>query len=305
MRFTFSTKLKLLVFAMICVLIWRTARFYCQYQPPIRDNVLPVVIKTSATSTLSSPPIVFNSSSSSTLPSTSNLPLIIKSKISKSEIIHAAVVLSLAKDTAHIAEFHLLYESWRFIQIFSPLSEQVIVDLLVFCEFPSCYQLPLTCIQLPTDYKLNTIPNCFYQRLDDHIVWDWKDYLYMTSIAFMLTSQYQRATRHYKWILRVDQDALLSPALLLGLARKHQVKLLNMQFGGIGHGIEFTNNRLRMIAQKLGFRHVGIHSLCSTWLVSPQDSIRLANLTTQIGRYLLKNEFGRHVPGIVRKNSIY
>ncbi|UJR32604.1 hypothetical protein I4U23_020064 [Adineta vaga] len=208
------------------------------------------------------------------------------------------VVLSLSKQTSHIAEFHLLYESWRFIQIFSPLSEQVIIDLIVFCEFPSCYQLPVSCIPLPDGHQLNLVPDCYYQRLDHHIVWDWKDYLYMTSIAFMLTSQYRKATNHYRWILRVDQDALLSPGLFFGLLRKHPHKLLRMQFGGIGHGTEFTNNRLRLIAKKLGYKHMGIHNLCSTWLVNPQDSIRIANLTTQIGRYLLQNEFGHHIPGI-------
>ncbi|CAF4077372.1 unnamed protein product, partial [Adineta steineri] len=50
---------------------------------------------------------------------------------SNDTIIHTAVVLSLAKDTAHIAEFHLLYDSWRFIQNFSPLSQQVLIDLIV------------------------------------------------------------------------------------------------------------------------------------------------------------------------------
>ncbi|CAF0865782.1 unnamed protein product [Rotaria sp. Silwood1] len=53
-----------------------------------------------------------------------------------------------------------------------------------------------------------------------------------------------------------------------------------------------------MISKKLGYKHVGVHNLCSTWLVSPQDSIRIANLTIHIGRYLLQNEFGRHISGL-------
>jgi len=284
---------------MLILLTWRISRFYCENQRSVDTQVDPVIIKSSAPTTLvhSSPP----SSSALPLPpsSTPTPPLFLPSPIPKSEIVHVAVVLSLAKQTSHIAEFHLLYESWRFIQIFSPLSEQVIVDLIVFCEFPSCYQLPAACIPLPYDHKLNMIPDCFYHKLDDQIVWDWKDYLYMTSIAFMLTPHYRQAAINYQWILRVDQDALLSPGLLFGLIQKHPVKLLHMQFGGLGHGTEFTNARLRMIAKKLGYTHIGIHNLCSTWLVNPHDSIRIANLTTHVGRYLLKNEFGQNVPGIV------
>lgn len=293
MKCSFLTKVKLLLFIMFFILTWRTARFYCRYQRPIRTNPIPITSSTVSSST--NPPCP---SSSTVYSSISSSSVVMPSRIPKSDIIHAAVVLSLAKDGSHIAEFHLLYESWRFIQIFSPISEQVIVDLIVFCEMPSCYQLPMSCVPLSYNQNLNLIPECFYQTLDEDIVWDWKDYLYMTSIAFMLTPEYQRTIIKYHWILRVDQDAILSPALLFGLARKHQVKLLNMQFGGIGHGTEFTNNRLQMIAKKLGYKHIGIHNLCSTWLVSPRDSIQIANLTTRIGRYLLRHEFGRHVPGI-------
>ncbi|CAF5190567.1 unnamed protein product, partial [Rotaria magnacalcarata] len=244
MRCTASTKIKLLFLSLLLILIWKTSIFYCENQRPIHENVASIIIETSLSSTLLySTTRSSLSSSSLSSPSTSNPAYVLPSKISKFKIIHAAVVLSLSKQTSHIAEFHLLYESWRFLQIFAPLSEQVIVDLLVFCEMPSCYQLPLTCIPISYDHKLNSIPRCFYEKLEPRIVWNWKDYLYMTSIAFMLTPQYQRATQNYQWILRVDQDAVLSPALLMGLARKHPVKLLNMQFGGIGHGTEFTNNR--------------------------------------------------------------
>ncbi|CAF1107437.1 unnamed protein product [Adineta ricciae] len=218
--------------------------------------------------------------------------------MSTTKTIHVAVVLSLSKKASHIAEFHLLYESWRFIQTFSPLSEQIVVDLIVFCEFPSCYQLPASCIPHSHPYHLSQIYSCYYHKLDHHIVSDWKDYLYMTSIAFMLTPNYREAVTKYQWVLRVDQDALLSPGLFLGFLGKHPYQLSRMQFGALGHGTEFTNQRLRMIAQKLGYKHVGVHNLCSTWLVTPKDSIKIANLTTQIGRYLLDNEFGRHVPGI-------
>ena len=211
--------------------------------------------------------------------------------------IRLAVVLSLAKTTEHIAEFHLLYDSWRFIQNFSPLSEEVIVDLIVFCEQPSCSQLPSSC--LPLSYKRNNrkISSCFYEQLDPEIVTEWTDYLYMTSIAFMLTKPYQEATVDYRWILRVDQDALLSPGLLYGIKGKHPVALYDMQFGEIDHGIDFTHDRLRKIAQKLGYKHGSMHNLCSTWLVSPRDSIQLANLTTRIGKHFLANEFGKNVSG--------
>ncbi|CAF1431005.1 unnamed protein product [Rotaria sordida] len=120
----------------------------------------------------------------------------------------------------------------------------------------------------------------------------------MTSIAFILTKEYRRATIDYHWILRVDQDAVLSPGLLMGLIGKHQTKLLPMQFGGIDHGNDFTDDRLRKIAKKLGYHHSSIHNLCSTWLVNPHDSVKIANLTTIIGKHFLKYEFGHNVPGI-------
>ncbi|CAF2908976.1 unnamed protein product [Rotaria sp. Silwood2] len=84
----------------------------------------------------------------------------------------------------------------------------------------------------------------------------------------------------------------------MGLIGKHPKKLLPMQFGAVGHGEDFTHDRLRKIAKKLGYNHSGIHSLCSTWLVNPHDSVKIANLTTIIGRHFLKHEFGRKVSGI-------
>jgi hypothetical protein len=211
--------------------------------------------------------------------------------------IYAAVVLSVAKKTSHIAEFHLLYESWRFIQNFSPLSQEIIVDLIIFCEQPSCSQLPASCLPLSYKKDFDTISKCFYEELIPSIVTEWQTYLYMTSIAFMLTKEYQKATANYHWILRVDQDAVLSPGLLIGLKEKHPVKLYDMQFGGVSHGNAFTHDRLRQIAKKLGYNHSGVHNLCSTWLVHPRDSIELAKLTTQIGKHFIANEFGKNVPG--------
>ncbi|CAF1590644.1 unnamed protein product [Rotaria magnacalcarata] len=213
-------------------------------------------------------------------------------------VVHLAVVLSLSKQASHIAEFYLLYESWRFLQNFPPLSRQVVVDLIVFCEQPSCHQLPSACIPLSYKKTVDMIATCFHEILDEEIVQKWNDYLYMTSIEFMLTKEYREATVDYDWILRVDQDAILSPGLLIGLTGKHPIKLYPMQFGGIGHGNEFTKNRLRNIAKKLGYNHSGIHDLCSAWLVNPKDAVKIANLTTIIGRHFLKNEFGAHVPGI-------
>jgi len=209
-----------------------------------------------------------------------------------------AVVLSLANDLSHIAEFHLLYESWRFIQNFSPLSDGVLIDLIVFCEQPSCSRLPSSCLPLSTQTHLDRTSKCFYEELKVEIVDEWRNYLYMTSIAFMLTEEYRRSIKFYQWILRVDQDALLSPALYFGLKQQHSIPLYKMQFGGIPHGIEFTDQRLKEIAHKLGYKHAGVHNLCSTWLVSPNDSIQLANLTTKIGKHFLLNEFGRHVQGL-------
>ncbi|UJR20043.1 hypothetical protein I4U23_023177 [Adineta vaga] len=219
---------------------------------------------------------------------------------SKQNIIHVAVVVSLAKQTSHIAEFHLLYNSWHFLQNFPPLSEQVILDLIVFCEQPSCSQLPAPCLPLSFNHpnRSRITPRCFYEELSVQIVQQWQDYLYMTSIAFLLTPEYRRVIFQYQWILRVDQDAILSPGLLFGLLGKHSIKLYDMQFGATGHGIQFTFERIRSIAKKLGYKHMGIHDLCSTWLVHPNDSIQIANLTTIIGRHFLKNEYGPHVPGI-------
>jgi hypothetical protein len=218
--------------------------------------------------------------------------------IPKNTEIHAAVVLSLSIQTSHIAEFYLLYDSWRFIQNFIPLSQEVIVDLIVFCEQPSCSQLPSSCLPLSYNKEFTSIGRCFHEELSTVIVKEWQQYLYMTSIAFMLTKEYREATVNYQWILRVDQDAVLSPGLLYGLKRKHVVKLYDMQFGAIGHGTDFTHERIRNIAKKLGYNHSAIHNLCSTWLVNPQDSIKLANLTTKIGRHFIEKEFGKNVSGI-------
>jgi hypothetical protein len=212
--------------------------------------------------------------------------------------IRVAVVLSLSLQTSHIAEFYLLYNSWRFLQNFSPLSQEIVLDIIVFCEQPSCSQLPSFCLPLSYNKDLTDINRCFYEELSRDIVNEWKQYLYMTSIAFMLTKEYRDIIFKYQWVLRVDQDAILSPGLLFGLKKKHQVKLYDMQFGGIGHGIDFTHERLRQIAKKLGYNHKAIHDLCSAWLVNPQDSITLANLTTIIGKHFIANEFGKNVSGI-------
>ena len=209
-----------------------------------------------------------------------------------------AVVISLAKQPAHIAEFYLLYESWKYIQTFSPWSDDVQIDLIVFCEQPSCFQLPLSCLPLSTQTHSNVINKCYYEELKLELIYEWRDYLYMTSIAFMLTDEYRQAVRSYQWILRVDQDAILSPALYLGLKRKHSTPLYKMQFGSVSHGTNFTHDRLKSIAAKLGYKHAGVHNLCSTWLVNPNDSIQLANLTTRIGKHFMQNEFGKHVEGI-------
>ncbi|CAF0979232.1 unnamed protein product [Rotaria sp. Silwood1] len=131
----------------------------------------------------------------------------------KTAVVHVAVVLALAKEASHIAEFHLLYESWRFIQNFWPLSRQVSIDLIVFCEQPSCHQLPSACLPLSYKTNLDIIATCFYEILNPKIVEEWSDYLYMTSIAFILTEEYRRATIDYHWILRVNQDAVLSPGI--------------------------------------------------------------------------------------------
>ncbi|CAF1212120.1 unnamed protein product [Adineta steineri] len=224
--------------------------------------------------------------------------------ITDKTIIHTAVILSLAKEPSHIAEFHLLYDSWRFIQNFSPLSQQVIIDLIVFCEQPSCSQLPSSCLPLSYNKQSQLIPTCYYEELSVKIVQEWSDYLYMTSIAFLLTKEYKETILKYHWILRVDQDAILSPALFFGLLKKHPVKLYDMQFGGVGHGTDFTHERLRDIAKKLGYKHAGIHNLCSTWLVHPNDSIEIAKLTTTIGRHFLQKEYGPNVPGLEKLPAI-
>jgi hypothetical protein len=224
-------------------------------------------------------------------------PALALPSISNNVNIHAAVVLSLSKQTPHISEFYLLYNSWCFLQNFSPLIQEVIVDLIVFCEQPSCFQLPPACLPLSYNKNLDKVSRCFYEELAPTIVKEWEQYLYMTSIAFMLTKEYEVATSKYQWILRVDQDAVLSPGLLYGLREKHSIKLYEMQFGAIGHGIDFTHQRLRDIAKKFGYNHGAIHNLCSGWLVSPQDSIKLANSTTIIGKHFLDHEFGPNVPG--------
>ncbi|CAF1269761.1 unnamed protein product [Adineta steineri] len=218
--------------------------------------------------------------------------------ITNKTIIHTAVIVSLAKHASHIAEFHLLYDSWRFIQNFSPLSQQVIIDLIVFCEQPSCSQLPSSCLPLYYNKQYQLFATCYYEELSVKIVKEWSDYLYMTSIAFLLTKEYKETILKYHWILRVDQDAVLSPALLFGLLKKHPIKLHNIQFGAVGHGNAFTHERLKNISKKLGYKHAGIHHLCSTWLVHPNDSIEIARLTTIIGRHFLQKEYGPHVPGL-------
>lgn len=211
--------------------------------------------------------------------------------------VHAAVVLALSKQTSHIAEFNLLYDSWRFIQNFVPLSEEVIVDLIIFCEQPSCAQIPSSCLPLSYNTKFESLARCFYFDLDPAIVIEWQKYLYMTSIAFMLTKEFRETAAKYDWLLRVDQDAVISPGILYGLKGKHHIKLQEMQFGAIGHGTDFTHKRLEQIAKKLGYKHAGRHNLCSTWLVHPQDATMLANLTTMIGKHFLAHEYGPNVTG--------
>jgi hypothetical protein len=112
---------------------------------------------------------------------------------------------------------------------------------------PSCSQLPSACLPLSYNTKIESISKCFYEELDPKIVNEWQDYLYMASIAFMLTKQYRQTIFKYQWILRVDQDAVLTPALIVGLLQNQSIKLSDMQFGDVGHGTDFTHKRLRKI----------------------------------------------------------
>jgi hypothetical protein len=121
---------------------------------------------------------------------------------------------------------------------------------------------------------MNRSRNLFYEELDSEVVKEWKDYFYITSIAFMLTKQYRHIFK-YQWILRVDQDADLTPALIVGLLQKHPVKLYDMQFGDVGHGTDFTLQRLRKIR-------------ILSFLIHSKDSIEISNLTMRIGRYFSK-----------------
>ena len=87
--------------------------------------------------------------------------------------------------------------------------------MIVFCENPSCYQLPSSCLPLNTKKDFDTQNKCYYQILDKSIVEEWRHYLYMTSIAFMLTNEYHKGTIDYQWILRVDQDAVFDVAVVV------------------------------------------------------------------------------------------
>lgn len=192
----------------------------------------------------------------------------------------------------------MLVPSWNLLRT-HPAAEGVALDLLVFCEDGSCLELPSECRPMRSaDGRLfahDQVSNCWFTEQDAAANEDWKHYVFMSSIAFLMQPEMLEIASRYDKLMRTDEDGFLTPRLLMWRP-PHEA-----MFGTGGHSHPFNEQRLPQIAKKYGLRHQGVTNICSTWLVPPQLALQVANMTLDIGRRLYDEEWDMTLPGLADK----
>lgn len=185
----------------------------------------------------------------------------------------------------------MLHSSWQYVVSEDDGSpHNFLVDLLVACE--ECTRLPIDCRPLVLDNGEIRDPvsqhRCMWVKNDDLNLNYFKRMRHaaMLSVSFLTLKPIQSVLPRYKYVLRTDQDAVITPRILTWRPPH------GMVFGNAGVEIAFTKSRLEAIAKELGWRHQKIHNICSGWYAPPDLTVKLAENTIAAAKHLLENEFG-------------
>ncbi|VDO98313.1 unnamed protein product [Soboliphyme baturini] len=183
-----------------------------------------------------------------------------------------------------------LYASWKVMNehavevhaIYGTQSNFNKVDLLVFCEPPSCYDLPDDCVEwTPDTPEIKNIPFCYFISTKGFNL----EYANVNSYCYVKTTAFAQLTTRYRYLLRTDVDVFLSPAMLLWKTDQPIVTGLG------GYCVPFNMRRLMTMATRYGLRHQGVHCLGSTWFGESQLISSLSNITIALTMTIFENEF--------------
>jgi hypothetical protein len=121
--------------------------------------------------------------------------------------------------------------------------------------------------------------------------WQEHNYLFMYSIDFLGEVRYLELIKSYALILKIDVDSFISPSFPYWTPES----FLSFGKGSYVHE-DFTSNRLKMIAKKLGLRHRGLHNIGPAWFGQGQAIYDTAVLTVAIAKHFLLSEFPPEIP---------
>ncbi|XP_065647278.1 uncharacterized protein LOC105846818 isoform X3 [Hydra vulgaris] len=207
-----------------------------------------------------------------------------------------------------IREVHLfvslLYGSWRHINDNLKSFESIYgiknhIDLLVFSHPSVVDHLKVVCNEYNLNRNIFNNQGCYVieQPFESNI-----DYGPINSFIMFNRTDIYFILESYKYTMRTDYDAFLSPALYFWKPK------YNIMTGEGGYSVDFNRNRLKNISKKLGMKHAGIHNVGSTWLGETKVFITLAKKTLELTSYIYLNEFHPNLPGLEKldlQNNIY
>lgn len=205
---------------------------------------------------------------------------------------HIAVAVDVGPSYEHTLEYLvLLHGSWQHVVSEDDGSpENALIDMLVTCE--RCSRLPIECLPMLTDdgslRPYRSQHRCMFAENHDRDKQYFKKMGHpaMLSVSFLVTEPMKSMLPRYDYVLRTDQDAVISPRILTWRPP------YGMVFGSAGVENEWTMARLEAIAKEKGWRHQKVHQICSGWYVPPELALQLASLTVTASKHLLENEFG-------------
>lgn len=86
-----------------------------------------------------------------------------------------------------------------------------IVDLVIYCEEPSCDALPVRCVHYSKVDLYHKSPKCYFREIKPFN----SEYQAMNSFAFILDPDFESfVVPQYDYLIRRDIDAFLGPAIL-------------------------------------------------------------------------------------------
>ncbi|CDW54785.1 hypothetical protein TTRE_0000305501 [Trichuris trichiura] len=193
-------------------------------------------------------------------------------------------VLPAGRHVEFIAELAaFLYSSWTNIHEETGLAPNRSkdlsynkIDLLIFTEKKHFKKLLPGC-EIVSDLRQikSTKPQCLYLETTEirHT------YMYINTYSFLNCPLFRSLTHIYDYFLRTDLDVFLSPTLLTYRPTKSFIT------GKGAYCVDFTRKHLKEVANRLGYRHRGIHDIGSTWFGKAE---LLANLSTYAATLTMK-----------------